>query len=57
MAALFEDQMKMMASVISETLRQIQEARTVLGAPTFMAEDSEIKDLLKGLLKQTHGKG
>ena len=56
MAALSEDQLKMMATVISETLRQIHEARTVPGAPTFMAEDLEIKDLLKGLLKQTHGK-
>ena len=57
MAALSDDQMKMMAAVISETLWQIHEARIVPGAPTFMAEDSEMKDLMKSLAKQMQGKG
>ena len=57
MAAMSDDQMKMMAAVISETLQQIHEARIVPGAPTFMAEDSEMKDLMKSLAKQMQGKG
>jgi hypothetical protein len=57
MAAISGDQIKMMAAVISETLQQIHEARIVPGAPTFMAEDSEMKDLMKVLAKQMQGKG
>ena len=57
MAAMSDEQMEMMAVVISETFRQIHEAGTVPGAPTLMAEDPEMKGLIKGLVKQMQGKG
>ena len=52
-----QEQLQMMTQVIAETLKQIHEAKTVPGGPTFVSGEDNMKDFIKEMVTQFKGGG
>jgi len=55
--AMNQEQLQMMTQVIAETLKQIHEAKTVPGGPTFVSGEDNMKDFIKEMVTQFKGGG